>query len=70
MAGKKGDKASVEDLLVMDTVEQFETYEDYLDSQVKIGAVLLRVSVLGGNGEATVKGRRLVREPAFDGRTS
>lgn len=33
MSGKK-DKASAEDLHVMDTVEQYETYEDYLDSQV------------------------------------
>lgn len=34
MPGKKGDNASAEDLHVMDTVEQYETYEDYLDSQV------------------------------------
>lgn len=34
MSGKK-DKASAEDLHVMDTVEQYESYEDYLDSQVK-----------------------------------
>lgn len=34
MSGKK-DKASAEDLHVMDTVEQYETYEDYLDSQVR-----------------------------------
>lgn len=33
MSGKK-DKASAEDLHVMDTVEQYESYEDYLDSQV------------------------------------
>ncbi|CAM9619707.1 unnamed protein product [Ectocarpus sp. 13 AM-2016] len=33
MSGKR-DKASAEDLHVMDTVEQCETYEDYLDSQV------------------------------------
>lgn len=39
MSGKKGDKASAEDLHVMDTVEQYETYEDYLDSQV--GRLLL-----------------------------
>lgn len=34
MSGKR-DKASAEDLHVMDTVEQYETYEDYLDSQVR-----------------------------------
>lgn len=34
MSGKK-DKASAEDLHVMDTVEQYESYEDYLDSQVR-----------------------------------
>lgn len=34
MSGK--DKASAEDLHVMDTVEQYETYEDYLDSQVRL----------------------------------
>lgn len=35
MSGKK-DKASAEDLHVMDTVEQYESYEDYLDSQVRL----------------------------------
>ena len=35
MSGKK-DKASAEDLHVMDTVEQYESYEDYLDSQVNV----------------------------------
>lgn len=34
MSGK--DKASAEDLHVMDTVEQYETYEDYLDSQASL----------------------------------
>lgn len=38
MSGKK-DKASAEDLHVMDTVEQYESYEDYLDSQVRYFAV-------------------------------
>lgn len=40
MSGKK-DKASAEDLHVMDTVEQYESYEDYLDSQVRVGLPLL-----------------------------
>ena len=35
MSAKK-DKASAEDLHVMDTVEQYESYEDYLDSQVTL----------------------------------
>lgn len=39
MSGK--DKASAEDLHVMDTVEQYESYEDYLDSQVRLAVFVL-----------------------------
>ena len=43
MSGK--DKASAEDLHVMDTVEQYESYEDYLDSQVRL--VWWRIVLMG-----------------------
>lgn len=46
MSGKR-DKASAEDLHVMDTVEQYETYEDYLDSQVRNN--MFRTSRCGKN---------------------
>lgn len=47
MSGKK-EKASAEDLHVMDTVEQFETYEDYLDSQVRLLELWHRHGFVGG----------------------
>lgn len=58
MSGKKGEKASAEDLHVMDTVEQYETYEDYLDSQVDLGEAM--VSVRAGREGGAFRGGRCV----------